>query len=97
VNDSAVRLPWPIELASQRLFTARREFQHRREPRLTSVASKPPENTIASQNLHGRSSGWKGAPALTLLVLSPVIGEVLFGATRLTTIFVLIPQVGSAY
>jgi len=32
---------------------------------------------------------------IVLLVLSPVIGEVLFGATRITTLFVLIPQIGT--
>ena len=32
-------------------------------------------------------------PALTLLVLSPIIGEVLSGATRLSYIFVLVPEI----
>ena len=32
---------------------------------------------------------------IVLLVLSPVIGEVLFGATRITTLFVLLPQIGT--
>lgn len=32
-------------------------------------------------------------PIATLLVLSPVIIEVLFGATRVTTLFLLIPQI----
>ena len=35
------------------------------------------------------------APILTLLILSPVLAEVLFGMTRISTIFVLIPQVGT--
>ena len=33
------------------------------------------------------------APAVTLLVLSPVIVEVLFGATRITMLYLLIPQI----
>jgi len=37
---------------------------------------------------------WSG-PALTLLLLSPVIAELLFGVTSITTIFVLIPQIGT--
>lgn len=40
-----------------------------------------------------RPSIWRrAAPALTLVVLAPVIGEVLTGATRLSFIFVLIPE-----
>jgi hypothetical protein len=42
------------------------------------------------------SSGWRrSAPIVALLLLSPVIGEVLFGATRITTLFVLLPQIGT--
>ena len=41
-------------------------------------------------------SAWRrSAPVVALLLLSPVIGEILFGATRITTIFVLAPQVGT--
>ena len=40
-------------------------------------------------------AGWSGAPALTLLLLSPIIGEILFGATRVSTLFVLVPQIGT--
>ncbi|MFI5454803.1 MAG: hypothetical protein ACHRXM_05070 [Isosphaerales bacterium] len=36
----------------------------------------------------------RSAPVVALLLLSPVIAEVLFGATRITTIFVLAPQIG---
>jgi hypothetical protein len=39
--------------------------------------------------------GRTAAPVVVLLLLSPIIGEVLFGATRITTLFVLIPQVGT--
>jgi hypothetical protein len=40
------------------------------------------------------SSGWRRAgPIVTLLVLSPVIGEVMSGATRLSYIFVLVPEI----
>ncbi len=35
------------------------------------------------------------APVVALLLLSPVIGEVLFGATRITTLFVVLPQIGT--
>ena len=37
----------------------------------------------------------RAAPVVTLLLLSPVIAEVLFGATRITTLFVLVPQIGT--
>jgi hypothetical protein len=32
-------------------------------------------------------------PALTLALLAPVVAEVLFGSTRLSFIFVLIPEI----
>jgi hypothetical protein len=35
------------------------------------------------------------APIAVLLIASPVIAEVLFGTTRVTTLFVLIPQIGA--
>lgn len=35
----------------------------------------------------------RAAPVVLLLLLAPIIGEVLSGATRLSYIFVLIPQV----
>jgi len=39
-------------------------------------------------------SGWqRAAPAVTLLLLAPVISEVLFGATRISVLFVLIPEI----
>jgi hypothetical protein len=42
------------------------------------------------------ASGWRqAAPIVTLLLLSPVIAEVLFGSTRITTLFVLVPQIGA--
>jgi hypothetical protein len=41
-----------------------------------------------------RSAGHPGiAPVVTLLVLSPVIGEVLSGATRLSFLFALVPEI----
>lgn len=50
--------------------------------------------TISSDST--TSSPWRrSAPVIVLLVLSPVIGEVLFGATRITTLFVLLPQIGT--
>lgn len=33
------------------------------------------------------------APAITLLLLAPIVAEVLFGATRLSVIYVLIPEI----
>jgi hypothetical protein len=40
------------------------------------------------------SSGWRrAAPAAALLLLAPIVSEVLYGATRISVIFVLIPQV----
>ncbi len=42
----------------------------------------------------GKDSAWQRvAPSVTLLVLAPIVSEVLFGATRLSVIFVLIPQI----
>jgi len=35
----------------------------------------------------------RAAPAVTLLLLAPVVSEVLFGATRLSYLFVLVPQI----
>jgi hypothetical protein len=40
------------------------------------------------------ASGWRqGAPAAALVVLAPVISEVLFGATRVSVLFALVPQI----
>ncbi len=36
----------------------------------------------------------RAAPAITLVVLSPVIAELLSGSTRISTLFVLIPEMG---
>jgi hypothetical protein len=41
----------------------------------------------------GRSAWRQFAPAATLLVLAPLVGEVLSGATRLSFIFVLVPEI----
>ena len=41
------------------------------------------------------SRAWRAGPVVALLLLSPVVGEVLFGATRISTLFVLIPQIGT--
>jgi len=41
-----------------------------------------------------RFSAGRMAPTLALLVLSPVIVELLFGSTHLTTIIALIPEIG---
>jgi hypothetical protein len=44
--------------------------------------------------LQNRPSLWRrAAPAVTLAVLAPVIAEVLMGATRLSFLFVLIPEI----
>ena len=45
--------------------------------------------------MNAKYLGWlKVAPALTLLVLSAVIVEILFGSTHLTIITALIPEIG---
>ena len=35
------------------------------------------------------------APAVTLLILAPIIAEVLWGSTHLTTLILLIPETGT--
>jgi hypothetical protein len=35
------------------------------------------------------------APVVALLLLAPIVSELLFGTTRITTIFVLLPQIGT--
>ena len=41
------------------------------------------------------SSKWQRiAPVITLLLLAPIISEVLSGSTRITTMFVLLPEIG---
>lgn len=50
--------------------------------------------TANAVTLPHKSSAWhRIAPALTLAILAPVIGEVLTGSTRLSFIFVLIPEI----
>jgi hypothetical protein len=45
--------------------------------------------------LKAKYLGWQQvAPALTLLVLSAIIVELLFGSTHLTIITALIPEIG---
>ena len=43
----------------------------------------------------GRKRGGRAAPVITLLLLAPIAGELLFGSTRLTAAFALVPQVGT--
>jgi hypothetical protein len=51
-------------------------------------------STADAEMLSRKPLVWRrAAPALTLAVLAPVIGEVLTGATRLSFIFVLIPEI----
>src|SRR5690606_4167448 len=47
--------------------------------------------TIDTSRRPLRERSW--APALTLVLLSPLVGEVLNGATRLSYIFVYVPEV----
>ena len=48
----------------------------------------------APDAMRARGSGWRrAAPAATLLVLAPVVSEALFGATRVSVLFVLVPQI----
>jgi hypothetical protein len=50
--------------------------------------------TQSSPNAIPNVSPWqKVGPILTLLILSPVIGEVMSGATRLSYLFVLVPEI----
>ncbi len=51
---------------------------------------RKPDATEAS-----RSAWRRAAPIATLLLLAPIVSEVLFGATRLSVIFVLIPQIAT--
>lgn len=54
-----------------------------------------PGATRMDSPLEVQGSTWRNArPILALLLLSPLISEVLFGTTRITTIFVLLPQIG---
>lgn len=46
---------------------------------------------MQSVTLPGRR---RAAPVVTLLVLSPIIVEFLFGSTRISTLYLLIPQIG---
>lgn len=43
----------------------------------------------------GSSGRWRAGPVVALLLLAPIVSEVLYGATRISTIFVLIPQVAA--
>jgi hypothetical protein len=49
--------------------------------------------TMNAETKHGPSMWRRAAPALTLAVLAPVIAEVLTGATRLSFLFVLVPEI----
>lgn len=46
-----------------------------------------------TMSLDNRSFGKSMAPAVTLILLSPLIGEVMSGATRLSYLFVYVPEV----
>jgi hypothetical protein len=46
----------------------------------------------------GKGAPWRGgkaAAAVALLLLAPIVSEVLFGATRVSVLFVLIPQIAT--
>lgn len=58
---------------------------------MTNIESQPKSTDSSSVTPRHRRLG----PFALLLVLAPSVSEVLFGATRLTTIFVLIPQIGT--
>jgi len=55
---------------------------------MSSPAATPPGSTRPSRRR-------RAAPVVTLLLLAPVTAEVLFGTTRVTTLFVLVPQIGA--
>jgi len=50
---------------------------------------------IADASSPGPARWRRAAPVVTLLLLSPFISEVLFGATHMTTLFVFVPQMGT--
>jgi hypothetical protein len=51
--------------------------------------------TIQTREATGSLSRWmRIAPVIALVLLSPIISELLSGSTRITTIFVLIPEIG---
>jgi hypothetical protein len=77
-----------------------------REERLDSLSIPrrflEPENTMAGVNptttttMEQASHSWRRlGPVITLLVLSPVIAELLFGAIRISTLFAMIPATGA--
>ena len=51
------------------------------------------ESATRDTNLHTPASTRYRGPIWTLLILAPVIGEVLSGSTRLSILFVLVPEV----
>ena len=51
------------------------------------------ESLIASQPERAQKQARNRAAIWTLLVMAPVIAEVLSGATRLSVLFVLIPEI----
>jgi len=56
---------------------------------MPTVESSSPSVTPALENSRWQRTG----PIVALLVLSPVISEVLYGATRISVIFVLVPEI----
>jgi len=52
-------------------------------------------NTQALEASSSRPMPPRAAPAIALLLLAPIVAEVLFGVTHVTTLFILIPQIGT--
>lgn len=57
------------------------------------ACAEHPYSTASVESPSSLSRWQRVAPAATLVFLAPVIAEVLFGATRLSYIFVLIPEI----
>lgn len=58
---------------------------------MPSIGDPGPTHSVSPDGATAKKAG--RAPTITLLLLAPIIAEVLFGATRLSFIFVLIPEI----
>jgi len=64
----------------------------RKRKRSLSIQATAPTPHPQPSN-EARSSRWRIGPIVSLMLLAPVIAEVLYGATRVSVIFVLIPEI----
>ncbi len=56
---------------------------------------KDPAWDDVAESKGGAARGRRAAPAITLLLLAPIVSEVLYGATRISVLFVLVPQIAT--